>query len=209
MVSTSHDINHQATSNQPTTAAADQSIVVSEASSLFSGLVSTASALVQTATASKSKTLTRKAKNKKREGTPTELESDSADEEDVPSRVTDLESIVNELIDDKELKEKELTALKVEVEALRVLVRDLAARLQASTTNAVPSDVDVQPSTSRAYQWVTQSAKMALKKAQVEVPVESVQESNVANFVLSEFGLREKKKKNVIVFGVPESKSSK
>ena len=49
---------------------------------------------------------------------------------------------------------------------------------------------------------------MALKKAQVEVPVESVQESNVANFVLSEFGLREKKKKNVIVFGVPESKSS-
>ena len=59
------------------------------------------------------------------------------------------------------------------------------------------------------YQWRVSVGNAQLKKAQVEVPVESVQESNVANFVLSEFGLREKKKKNVIVFGVPESKSSK
>ena len=36
-----------------------------------------------------------------------------------------------------------------------------------------------------------------------------MQESNLANFVLSEFGLRERKKKNVIVYGVSESKSSK
>ena len=59
--------------------------------------------------------------------------------------------------------------------------------------------------TSSAYQWVTHSAKMALKKAQVEVPVESAQESNDK----PELGLREKKKKNIIVFGVPEPKSSK
>ena len=47
-----------------------------------------------------------------------------AEEDDVPSRVTELESMVNDLIDDKEHLEKEIVAFKVEVQALRVLVRD-------------------------------------------------------------------------------------
>ena len=88
---------------------------------------------------------------------------------------------------------------KVEVESLNVMLRDLAARLEGQLQQQ-----QHQHPHQHEHRWGQQQHHHLHQ--QEHLLVEPVQESNVGNFVLSEFGLREKKKKNV---GVAESKSSK
>ena len=56
--------------------------------------------------------------------------------------------------------------------------------------------------------WVTHRTKLALKRANSTVPAVSQAELGVANFIASELEERNRRRRNVVLFGLEQSKSS-
>ena len=147
--------------------------------------------------------------------TTDELESPAA----LKTSVARLEKLASELIDDALLKDEEIKRLRLEAEAraeafakltahAEQLTRSLDELANAVNSRQVQNDPHSTDLLNEDNRWVTHRTKLALKRANATVPAVSQAELGVANFVASELEERNRRRRNVVLFGLEQSKSS-